>query len=267
MRSSKQRSRSKSNRPKSLGNVVNRVFDSSGPEGKVRGTPQQIIDKYLVLARDAQLSGDRVALENFMQHAEHYTRMLSEAQRETAREQEARRDQGQPQNGHNRRAEGRDGGQDGGDRQGREYADTGQGGRDGGADRRQDGRDDRNRDDRGRDDRNRDDRGRDRPNRREDAALAPVDQGEDSESMLIETPESRARTDQDGPAIGSVSTPEAEPRDHADSDPKPAPEAEKGDAKPKQPRARATTRRAPRKPKPTESGPDGGGSSSAAAAE
>ena len=62
MRSSKQRSRSKSNRPKSLGNVVNRVFDSSGPEGKVRGTPQQIIDKYLVLARDAQLSGDRVIL-------------------------------------------------------------------------------------------------------------------------------------------------------------------------------------------------------------
>ena len=90
MRSSKSRSRSKSNRNRPTGgNVVNRVFDSSGPEGKVRGTPQQIIDKYNQLARDAQLSNDRVATENFQQHAEHYLRMLSEAQRE----QEARREE------------------------------------------------------------------------------------------------------------------------------------------------------------------------------
>ena len=41
MRSSKSRSRSKANRPRTLGNIINRVFDSSGPEGKVRGTPQQ----------------------------------------------------------------------------------------------------------------------------------------------------------------------------------------------------------------------------------
>ncbi|MDR5652975.1 DUF4167 domain-containing protein [Ruixingdingia sedimenti] len=95
MRSSKSRSRSKQNRPRSIGNIINRVFDSSGPEGKVRGTPQQIIEKYLVLARDAQLSNDRVAAENFMQHAEHYTRMLGEAQREMAAEQEARRNNGQ----------------------------------------------------------------------------------------------------------------------------------------------------------------------------
>ncbi|MEM9973047.1 MAG: DUF4167 domain-containing protein [Pseudomonadota bacterium] len=100
MRSSKTRSRSKNNRNRSMGNIVNRVFDSSGPEGKVRGTPQQIIDKYNQLARDAQLSGDRVAFENFQQHSEHYTRMLSEAQREQEarreaqeREQEARREQ------------------------------------------------------------------------------------------------------------------------------------------------------------------------------
>lgn len=77
-----------------MGNIVNRVFDSSGPEGKVRGTPQQIIDKYNQLARDAQLSNDRVAAENFQQHAEHYARLLSEAQRE----QEARREQQEAQN-------------------------------------------------------------------------------------------------------------------------------------------------------------------------
>ncbi|MEM8592263.1 MAG: DUF4167 domain-containing protein [Pseudomonadota bacterium] len=96
MRSSKSRSRSKNrnNNNRSMGNIVNRVFDSSGPEGKVRGTPQQIIDKYNQLTRDAQLSGDRVAAENFQQHAEHYTRLLGEAQKE----QEARREEQERQN-------------------------------------------------------------------------------------------------------------------------------------------------------------------------
>lgn len=95
MRSSKSRSRNKSNRSRSTGgNVVNRVFDSSGPEGKVRGTPQQIIDKYNQLARDAQLAGDRVAAENFQQHAEHYLRLLSVAQKE----QDARREEQDRQN-------------------------------------------------------------------------------------------------------------------------------------------------------------------------
>lgn len=98
MKSSRSRSRSKGNRNRSQsnqgGNVVNRVFDSSGPEGKVRGTPQQIIEKYNQLTRDAQLGNDRVAAENFQQHAEHYTRMLSEAQREI----DARREEQERQN-------------------------------------------------------------------------------------------------------------------------------------------------------------------------
>lgn len=64
----------------------------------MRGTPQQIIDKYLLLARDAQLSNDRVAAENFLQHAEHYTRLLTEGQREMAREAEARREAQEAQN-------------------------------------------------------------------------------------------------------------------------------------------------------------------------
>lgn len=99
MRSSKSRSRGKSNRNRSTGNNPNRVFDSSGPEGKVRGTPQQIIDKYLQLARDATLSNDRVAAENFLQHAEHYTRILTEAQRmaeaKRAQAEQANRDRQQ----------------------------------------------------------------------------------------------------------------------------------------------------------------------------
>ena len=83
-----------------MGNVVNRVFDSSGPEGKVRGTPQQIIDKYNQLARDAQLSNDRVATENFQQHAEHYLRMLAEALKEQA-ERQAQQQNQQRNNNHN----------------------------------------------------------------------------------------------------------------------------------------------------------------------
>ncbi|TQS73024.1 DUF4167 domain-containing protein [Rhodobacteraceae bacterium] len=112
MRSSKSRSRSKSNRQRSIGNVINRVFESSGPEGKVRGTPQQIIDKYLGLARDAQLSNDRVAEQNFLQHAEHYTRLLHEAQREMAQRQQHNN---QGQNGNQNAGSPSNGGRDGAD--------------------------------------------------------------------------------------------------------------------------------------------------------
>ncbi len=80
---SRNKNRNNGRRP-NPGNVINRVFDSSGPEGKVRGTPQQIIDKYQSLAHDSQLSGDRVSAENFQQHSEHYARLLLEAQKEVA---------------------------------------------------------------------------------------------------------------------------------------------------------------------------------------
>jgi len=118
MRSQKSRSRGKNrnnNRPQ--GNVVNRVFDSSGPEGKVRGTPQQIIEKYQQLHRDAQLANDRVAAENFQQHAEHYARMLGEAlkEQEAKREaheaqQQAQRDKQQQNNGGDKQGGGQGGG-------------------------------------------------------------------------------------------------------------------------------------------------------------
>ena len=70
------------------GNPLNRVYDSTGPEGKVRGTPQQIIDKYETLSQDASTSGDHVSAENYLQHAEHYARILSSVRRM----QEKRRD-------------------------------------------------------------------------------------------------------------------------------------------------------------------------------
>src|SRR3974390_1378925 len=56
---------------------TNRAFDSNGPEGvKVRGAAQHVYEKYQQLARDAQTSGDRVLAENYLQHAEHYFRLL-----------------------------------------------------------------------------------------------------------------------------------------------------------------------------------------------
>ncbi len=57
----------------------NQTFDSNGPEGRVRGTAQQVYDKYLALARDAQAAGDRVLAENFLQFAEHYFRILNDS--------------------------------------------------------------------------------------------------------------------------------------------------------------------------------------------
>ena len=165
MRSSKSRQRSKTNRPRTLGNIINRVFDSSGPEGKVRGTPQQIIEKYQFLARDAQLSNDRVAAENFMQHAEHYTRMLAEATREVAAEQEARQPYVQPVTAPNapQNAQNGNGPNGNGSYQSRDYR-AGQGER-GQQDRnpqdrnfQERGQQDRNPQDRGQQDRNPQDR-------------------------------------------------------------------------------------------------------------
>ncbi|TPW32315.1 DUF4167 domain-containing protein [Martelella alba] len=61
-------------------NPLTRTYDSSGPDVKIRGTAQHIAEKYLALARDAQGSGDRVMAENYLQHAEHYNRIIASAQ-------------------------------------------------------------------------------------------------------------------------------------------------------------------------------------------
>ena len=55
----------------------NHNLESNGPEGKVRGTAQQVLDKYLSLARDASSSGEHIAAEGFYQYAEHYQRLLN----------------------------------------------------------------------------------------------------------------------------------------------------------------------------------------------
>jgi hypothetical protein len=61
-------------------NPMTRVYESNGPDIKIRGTASHIAEKYLQLARDARSSGDPVAAENYYQHAEHYFRLIAAAQ-------------------------------------------------------------------------------------------------------------------------------------------------------------------------------------------
>src|SRR5277367_2626256 len=54
--------------------------DSNGPDVRIRGSAFQVHEKYLQLARDASSSGDRIIAENYLQHAEHYYRIIAAAQ-------------------------------------------------------------------------------------------------------------------------------------------------------------------------------------------
>ena len=76
-------------------NPLTRVYESNGPEIKIRGTASHVAEKYLQLARDAQSSGDPVSAENYFQHAEHYFRIIAAAQ-EQFRQNQPQQQQPQP---------------------------------------------------------------------------------------------------------------------------------------------------------------------------
>ncbi|MEO1554009.1 MAG: DUF4167 domain-containing protein, partial [Pseudomonadota bacterium] len=89
----KRRRRSGGNNNNNNNPNPNRHYESNGPDVRIRGSAQQILDKYLQYARDAQTAGDRVKAEALFQHAEHYARIVAvfEKQKEEARlEREAR---------------------------------------------------------------------------------------------------------------------------------------------------------------------------------
>ena len=69
-------------------NPLTRSFESNGPDVKVRGTAAHVAEKYMSLARDAQSSGDIVAAENYLQHAEHYNRIVMAAQAQFQQERQ-----------------------------------------------------------------------------------------------------------------------------------------------------------------------------------
>ncbi len=87
------------------------MYESNGPDVKIRGTASHIAEKYLQLARDAQSSGDPVAAENYYQHAEHYFRLIAAAQ------EQFRQSQPYFQQGGEQRGNGPDDGYDDGDDQ------------------------------------------------------------------------------------------------------------------------------------------------------
>ena len=68
-------------------NPLQRSFESNGPDVKIRGTAMHIAEKYVMLARDATSSGDRVAEQNYLQHAEHYYRIVAAAQAQLPQQQ------------------------------------------------------------------------------------------------------------------------------------------------------------------------------------
>ncbi|MEJ2374516.1 MAG: DUF4167 domain-containing protein [Pseudolabrys sp.] len=95
MRNGQKRMRGRGGHRKSQ-NPLTRVYESNGPDVKIRGTANHIAEKYVQLARDAQSSGDPVAAENYYQHAEHYFRLIAAAQ-EQYRQQNPYYQQQQPQ--------------------------------------------------------------------------------------------------------------------------------------------------------------------------
>jgi hypothetical protein len=75
-------------------NPLSRMYESNGPDIKIRGTASHVAEKYLQLARDAQSSGDPVAAENYYQHAEHYFRLIAAAQEQFRQSQPYYQQQG-----------------------------------------------------------------------------------------------------------------------------------------------------------------------------
>ena len=67
-------------RGRKVQNPLSRNYESNGPEVKIRGNASHIAEKYSALARDALASGDTVTAENYLQHAEHYHRIIMAAQ-------------------------------------------------------------------------------------------------------------------------------------------------------------------------------------------
>ncbi|MEM6812593.1 MAG: DUF4167 domain-containing protein [Pseudomonadota bacterium] len=74
--SSSRRQRNRGGNSRRSSQNRNRVFDSNGPDVRIRGTAHQVAEKYEALAKDARSEGDSILAESYMQHAEHYQRMI-----------------------------------------------------------------------------------------------------------------------------------------------------------------------------------------------
>src|SRR5436190_10424533 len=94
-------------------NPLTRVYESNGPDVKIRGTANHVAEKYIQLARDATASGDPVAAENYYQHAEHYFRLIAAAQEQFRQNQPYQQQQPRPEGGEPRSDDNFEDGDDG----------------------------------------------------------------------------------------------------------------------------------------------------------
>lgn len=92
------RNRNNNNQNRRSQNPLTRVYESNGPDIKIRGSASHIAEKYVQLARDARSSGDPVAAENYYQHAEHYFRLIAAAQEQFRQNQPQHQQQPRPDN-------------------------------------------------------------------------------------------------------------------------------------------------------------------------
>jgi Domain of unknown function (DUF4167) len=86
--------------------VRSQTFDSAGPDVRIRGNAYQVLEKYLALARDASAAGDRIAAENFYQHAEHYYRVINANGEHHRQQQQHQQQQMHGQQGHGQQGHG-----------------------------------------------------------------------------------------------------------------------------------------------------------------
>ena len=93
------RGRGRSRKPQ---NPLARNFESNGPDVKIRGTASHIAEKYMSLARDALASGDTITAESYLQHAEHYNRIIMAAHSQAAASGQQAGDQQQANGGRGR---------------------------------------------------------------------------------------------------------------------------------------------------------------------
>jgi hypothetical protein len=98
MRSRNNNNNNNNNNRRGGQNPLTRVFESNGPDIKIRGTASHIAEKYVQLARDARSSGDPVAAENYYQHAEHYFRLIAAAQEQFRQNQPQQQQMPRPEN-------------------------------------------------------------------------------------------------------------------------------------------------------------------------
>ena len=103
--STNRRSRSRNNNRSKGGNSRGKVYDSNGPEVRIRGTAHQIAEKYEALAKDANAVGDVVLAESYLQYAEHYHRIIGELNAKQAVNNHNNQQQHQNKHVNNKKAE------------------------------------------------------------------------------------------------------------------------------------------------------------------